>query len=349
MSSLPSDVSYMDRCIELAYKGGNNTGANPMVGALLVYNGRIIGEGYHQKFGHNHAEVNAIRSVGDNDRHLVPLSTLYVSLEPCSHYGKTPPCAEKIIQKGIKKVVIGSYDPNPSVSGRGAALLMANGVDITIPVKEQSSSELLDKFKANLSGIPYVILKWAQSKDNYLSDKGKQTWLSNPFSGVLVHKWRSECDAILIGKNTALIDNPKLNVRHYIGQNPLRILLDSHLEVNADAAIVSDQQSTIVFNHLINEETDALSYIKVEDTRNISEILHQLFQKGINSIIVEGGLQVLNSFIQHNLWHEARIIRTDQSLNDGIPSPNIVGKLYRKIKLVGDEVLYIKNNRQYNL
>jgi diaminohydroxyphosphoribosylaminopyrimidine deaminase / 5-amino-6-(5-phosphoribosylamino)uracil reductase len=344
MPSVHPDMKYMRRCIELASKANKKTRTNPKVGSVLVYQDRIIGEGYHMEYGKPHAEINALDSVATPDKQYIPASTLYVSLEPCSHFGKTPPCAHRIVQEGIKNVVIGCPDPNPLVSGNGIAYLKENGVNVHCPFNLQEAEDLIYSFKTHLSEMPFVILKWAQSADNYLSKKGEQTWLSNEYSRILVHKWRSECDGIMIGKNTALIDKPALSVRLYQGDNPVRIIMDSRLSLKTDMSYGYDDLSTWVFNQLLEAKENNVRYIRSENVHNLTEILKTLFKEGIHTLLVEGGAALLRSFIQAGVWHEARIIRTKTKLGDGVSAPLLQGSLIRKMPLLDDEILCIKNN-----
>lgn len=341
-----SDRIYMQRCLDLAIQAGKNTLSNPMVGAILVCNNKIIGEGFHAAFGQQHAEVNALKSVSAFHQKNINLSTLYVSLEPCSHFGKTPPCVHKIIESGIRKVIIGCTDPNPLVSGAGIQYLRNNGVEVICPVLETESQQLISKFKANLKGLPYIILKWAQSADGFISKKGEKTWLTNDMTGILTHKWRSECDAILVGKNTAIIDNPALNVRHYYpGPDPIRILLDTKLQSPQNLKIYHPGQATWII-HSTGENKpplQELQFLNVNNTRDLKEILSMIYKKGVFCLLVEGGSEVLNSFLKAGHWHEARVIRTDKKLEDGIPAPQVEGTLKRKKILINNEILYIQN------
>jgi diaminohydroxyphosphoribosylaminopyrimidine deaminase/5-amino-6-(5-phosphoribosylamino)uracil reductase len=343
MKTVHPDIDYMQRCIALALKGGNHTKTNPMVGSVLVYNNQIIGEGYHQKYGEAHAEINAIRSVSIKNKPFIPFATLYVSLEPCSHFGKTPPCAHRIVEEGIKNVVIGCEDPNPVVAGDGIKYLTNNGVQVICPVMKESTELLLSKFKANLKGYPFVILKWAQSLDHYISKTDSQTWLSNEYSRIVSHQWRSEADAIMIGKNTALIDNPSLDVRAYTGTSPIRTLMDTNLNVSRDKNIFKDEKPSIIINKIKDTVENNLTYVKVEDTADLSDVLKKLFQLGITSLLVEGGTTLLQSFIKKGLWHEARVIKTKIKLGDGLAAPKIDGRLIHRKYLKDDEILEISN------
>ena len=344
MLSVHPDIKYMQRCIDLALKAGKNTGKNPKVGAVLVYNHHIIGEGFHEVYGGDHAEVNAINNVLPQYKEYIPQSTLYVSLEPCCHTGKTPPCTHRIVREGIKNVVIGSPDPNHVVAGKGIQYLKEHNVRVSFATENTKLSTLIDSFKANLSGMPYVILKWAQSADNFISKKGEQTWLSNDYSRILVHKWRSECDGIMIGKNTALIDNPGLNVRYYTGQNPVRIIMDSNSE-SIDVVKAISNQNTWIVNKNYDSISDTVSYIKSENLTDLETILKKLFILGISTLLVEGGSELLQGFIKSGVWHEARIIRTKTKLADGISAPLLHGILQNKLQMMDDEILYIRNHQ----
>jgi diaminohydroxyphosphoribosylaminopyrimidine deaminase / 5-amino-6-(5-phosphoribosylamino)uracil reductase len=267
-----------------------------------------------------------------------------VSLEPCSHYGKTPPCAHKIVELGCRKVVIGCLDPNPVVSGNGVKYLQHHGVEVVAPFCVSKANLLISKFKANLHKKPHIILKWAQSKDNYISKNGVQTWLTSPATGILTHKWRTEVDGILIGKSTAITDNPNLTSRHYIGENPLRIILDTHLTLPSNLKIYTDEYPTITITQLAEQIENKKELLVVSDVRDLDGIFDLLYQKGIFSIIVEGGAQVLKSFIDQNLWHEARVIKTKVILEGGISSPNVEGKLIEHRQVGDDEILFIQNS-----
>lgn len=343
MAGSHAETLYMQRCITLAKKGFRHTFTNPMVGCVIVYQNRIIGEGYHQKYGEHHAEVNALNDVIDHDRSLLPHSTMYVSLEPCAHVGKTPACAHRIASEGIKNVVIGCIDPNPVVAGRGISYLKTQGINVTVPILKAECQKLLTKFKANLNGIPYIILKWAKSSDHFISKQNTQTWLTNAYTNILTHKWRSEVEGIMIGKNTALIDNPSLDVRHYSGISPVRILMDTHLSTDQGLKILSDQNPSIVINSIKGLNDKHLSYIKVDNMGDCREVMSKIFNAGISSVLIEGGASLLKSFISSNCWHEARVIDTDLKLMDGIAAPLIEGKLDSVFEIQGDKIMIISN------
>ena len=309
-----SDEFFMRRSLELAGKGGKATLSNPNVGCIIVCNGVIIGEGYHKKYGGPHAEVEAVMSVKDHT--LLKDSVMYVTLEPCCHTDKkTPPCTSLIIEKGIKKVVIGTLDPNPQVAGNGVKILREHNIEVVTGVLEKEALHHIRKFKTNLQQLPYIILKIVQSEDGYTGMRGKQVWLSNEYTNLLTHRWRSEVDAIMTGKHTIFTDDPSLTTRHWHGDDPVRIIWDNKLQIPDTAKIFGDTSSVIVLNTLKSVLKNNIEYL---NTSNLSlrEILHLLYQKGITSIIVEGGSKTHESFINQNLWDEARVITTPQRLLD---------------------------------
>lgn len=338
----------MQRCLDLAGLAGRNVKSNPQVGAVLVYNHQIIGEGYHEIYGEAHAEVNAIENVPVRLRHLIPLSTLYVSLEPCSHHGKTPPCCERIWTEGIKHVVVGCKDPNPMVSGNGIDFLRSRNIRVETDVLASDAKEQINRFEANLSGLPYITLKWAQSKNLFISESGTQTWLSHPYTSILTHKWRSVHDAVLIGSHTATTDNPGLDVRHFYGDNPLRIVMGKNPDVFNDLKIWCDESKTWILNEQESRVINNKRRVKVPDLTDLNHILTLLYKEGVRSILVEGGSGILKSFIKTGLWHEARIIRTQKTISsDGIQAPLVHGRLLKKMNVMGDEILFIKNETDH--
>lgn len=338
---------YISRCITLAKLAGKNTKANPMVGAVLVHGDRIIGEDYHKKFGEAHAEVNCLASVKAEDRVLISQSTLYVSLEPCCIERKTPACTNLIIDNKIPNVVIGCLDPNADVNGFGVKVLKEHGINVEI-VNDTQCELLISKFKANLQKRPYIILKWAQSFDNYMGHKEKQIWLSNPYSKVFAHKLRTEVDGILIGKHTAAMDNPKLNAREYAGDNPIRIVLDEHLLLDKTLHLLSDAESSIIINLIKNDKSGNKNYIKVESIRDINEVISVLYQMEIYSVLVEGGKAVLDWFIQNQLWDEAFVIKTQVRLlkeyreEHLIKAPLLEGSLMNQFDLGTDKIFHFR-------
>ena len=316
-------TKYISRCVQLARLGEYYVAPNPMVGAVLVYGederARIIGEGWHKQYGGPHAEVNCFASVRGEDEPLVKESTLFVSLEPCSHFGKTPPCADLIVKKGVKRVVVGMLDPNPQVAGQGIARLRENGIEVVVGIMEAECRELNKRFLClHEKHRPYVILKWAQTADGFMDRKrsipsgGKLTEtrplvISTPLSKRQVHKMRAENMAILVGSNTALLDNPKLKTTHWVGRNPIRVLLDRRKRVPQNSAIFSDDAPTIVYSE--NTEWQF--------------VLEDLAKRGIHSILVEGGAQVLNHILETGIYDEIHVETGEICIGDGVPAPKI--------------------------
>lgn len=316
--------SFMQRCVDLAYLGQGNVSPNPMVGCVIVKNGLIIGEGYHSEYGGKHAEIKAIESVIDQKE--IENSTVYISLEPCVHHGKTPPCVHELINRKIKTAVIGSRDSNPIVGGKGIESLKRVGIEVIENILGEECRKLNKRFFTfHEKRRPYVILKWAQTSDGYLDknrDIGEKgvNWISSPESKVLVHKWRSEEQSILVGRNTILNDNPSLTVREISGKNPTRIVIDSQLQLSKDVNIFSKDAPTLVFNRLKNDKTDGVEWIKISET-STKHILDELFKRNIQSVLVEGGSRTLQYFIIDNVWDEARVIVGDVKFGDGIKAP----------------------------
>ncbi len=343
---------YMQRCLQLAQKGAGWVAPNPMVGAVLVYQDLIIGEGYHMQYGQPHAEVNCINSVAETNRGLIKDATLYVSLEPCVHYGKTPPCTNLIIKNQIKKVVIGCMDPFDAVNGKGAEKLKQAGIEVIGPVLEKDSIELNRRFFCfHLNKRPYIILKWAQSADDFIGLKGEEISISNAQTQRLVHRWRSEETAILIGTQTAIIDNPQLNNRLATGPNPLRMVIDRRLQLNAALHLLSDEQPTWVFNTVKNDAQGAVNFIQLPELDNLIEpILSYAYQQQIQSILVEGGAKLLQSFISQSLWDEARVINSKYSINhngvNGIPAPQLMNEQSIQKEQIGTDIIYYYRRTQ---
>jgi len=345
---LPASV-YMERCLHLASLGKGNTAPNPMVGAILVYEGRIIGEGYHEKFGEAHAEVNCIHSVKPVDRPLIPLATLYCSLEPCSHHGKTPPCADLIIREKIPIVVIGCRDPFPAVNGKGIEKLRANGVTVDFPVLEEPAKEMNRRFFTfHHEKRPYIILKWAQSSNMKIAaDPDKRILISNKYSNRLVHKWRSEEAGILVGTTTALLDNPALTTRLWTGKNPVRIVLDQNGRLPDSLKIMDGTVPTIVLNGKTEKHSGGITYKKLnEDIPMIPSILSALHASHILSVLVEGGKKLLQSFIDAGSWDEMRVITNNElNIREGISAPEIRNAILVNSETFGtDTVSYYHNN-----
>lgn len=334
---------YMQRCLDLAVQGLGNVAPNPMVGCVIVHDSKIIGEGYHQKFGEAHAEVNGITSVSNEE--LFQQSTLYVNLEPCSHFGKTPPCVDLILQKKIPRVVIGSYDPNPKVAGNGIEKLKAAGVEVITEILKSESDFLNRRFITfHTKHRPYIILKWAQSSDGFMAlNEPKQFWFTNDESKKLTHKWRSEEQGIIVGRNTVEVDDCELTVRLWKGKNPLRVVIDRKNQLPPDKKIFNGQAKTIVFSEGENRLEDSNHIIKIDFSQNVlSQIMNELYQLEIQSVIVEGGPNTLNQFIEQNLWDEARVFTSKHFLETGKPSPKISGPLIEEIDIESD---YLKISR----
>ena len=323
---MTTDEKYIRRCIELASNGLCNAAPNPMVGAVIVHNGKIIGEGYHARCGEGHAEVNAIRSVKDES--LLKDSTIYVSLEPCSHYGKTPPCADLIISKGIPRVVVGCIDPFSQVSGRGIQKLRDAGIDVTVGVLEEECKNLIRRFVTfNTQKRPYITLKWAESSDGFIDanrKEGSPVVLSTPITSMYVHKQRAEHKAILVGRRTALLDNPSLTTRNWYGANPLRLVTDRNLTLPSDLKLFDHSTPTIVFTAEKKENEENLEYITIDFSTDIlPQILTVLYERKIQSLMVEGGTTMLQSFIDSGLWDEMFVEHSAKVLGEGVKSPVI--------------------------
>lgn len=327
-----NDEKYIKRAIELAKNARATAAPNPMVGAVVVHNGKIIGEGYHVKSGQPHAEVNAIRSV--KDKTMLADSTIYVTLEPCAHYGKTPPCAKLIIDMKIPRVVVGCKDPFSEVDGKGIEMLRQAGCSVKVGVLEDECRELIKRFVVfHTEKRPYIQLKWAESADGYmdvLRTDGTPVVLSNALTSVLTHKRRSEVKAILVGRSTAILDNPSLTVRHWRGENPLRVVIDKDLSVPASSALFDDSAPTIVFNSVINDVVGKTEYVCLDFSGDVlGGVLSFLYSRNIQSLMVEGGAFTLNKFIDKGLWDEAVVEKTRVSLGNGVSAP--VMKVYSSL------------------
>lgn len=312
-------MSFMQRCLDLAALGAGFVAPNPMVGAVLVHKGKIIGEGYHQRFGGQHAERNCLDSVRAHEISLIPGSELYVSLEPCAHHGKTPPCADLIIEKGIRKVVIACRDPFEKVNGRGIEKLKSAGVEVVLGEMEKQALFLNRRFFVNQSEKrPYVVLKWAQSHDQKISSGTHQRlYITNQFTNRLVHKWRSEEAAILVGTNTAMMDDPHLTNRLWSGATPVRMVVDLDLRLPSSLNLFDGSARTIVFNEKLHDEGNDIVYWQVsKDSEFINQVMAACAHFGISSILVEGGARLIQSFIDNGTWDEARVI-TNQQLFTG--------------------------------
>jgi len=338
----------MQRCLDLASLGSGKVAPNPMVGAVLVYENKIIGEGLHQQYGQAHAEVNCINSVKRDDQHLIEKSTLYVSLEPCNHFGKTPPCSNFIIAHKIPKVVIACTDPFEKVNGSGIQKLIDAGIEVITGVMEKEAIELNKRFFTfHQKKRPYIILKWAQSENQCISAfQGKPVKISNALTDILVHKWRSEEAAIMVGTNTVLLDNPSLTTRNWLGKNPIRICIDRNFKIEQTAKILDQTSPTIILNQQINKIEGVNDFIQINFEREIIPQLNELlYQKNIQSIIIEGGAKLLQTFIDAGVWDEARVItNTHLVIENGIASPDFENKpLIKQEKIENDLIQYFSN------
>jgi len=334
----------MNRCLELASKGLDSVSPNPMVGSVIVYENKIIGEGYHKGYGKEHAEVNAIASVKDTS--LLKDSTLYVNLEPCAHFGKTPPCSNLIIEYKIPKVVIGCVDTFSDVNGKGIIKMEKAGIEVSIDVLERESRELNKRFlNFHEKNRPYIILKWAESTDGFIAPKNQTEpfWMTSSNSKKLLHQWRAEEDAILVGRITAKKDNPSLTVREVKGKNPTRIVIDKDLKLSKKLNLFNNEARTIIFNTIKTKEIDSNYYIKIDFNHLIENILQELYKQNIQSLIIEGGAKTLQSFIDKKLWEEARIFTTNTTLAEGVKSPSIKGEIIFETIIEEDQLEIIKN------
>lgn len=342
---MQNQESFMQRCLDLAQKGVGLVSPNPMVGCVIVYKGKIIGEGFHQKYGEGHAEVNAIASV--KDKSLLNKSTLYVNLEPCAHFGKTPPCTNLIIKHKILKVVIGCVDSFSEASDKGIEKLTNEGIEVIVGILEKESRTLNKRFFTfHEKNRPYIILKWAESKDGFIApnNQNKPFWMTSSASKKLVHKWRAEEAAILVGRATAEKDNPSLTVRKVSGTNPTRIVIDKELKLSSDLNLFDSDAKTLIFNAIKSEEINSNIFIKTNFNNLVLNILKELHKQSIQSIIIEGGRTTLQSFIDAKLWDEAKIFTTNKELNVGVKPPNIEGKIIFETVIKGDKLGIIKND-----
>ena len=339
---------YMARCIQLAKNGLGTTYPNPLVGSVIVYNGKIIGEGWHQKAGEAHAEVNAINSV--KDKALLSKATIYVSLEPCSHFGKTPPCADLITYHKIPKAVIGTIDPFAKVAGNGIKKLMESGIQITLGVLEKECKELNKRFFTfHEKKRPYIILKWAETEDGFIAplekDKKKPVWITNQYSRQLVHKWRTEEQGILVGTNTVLEDNPSLEARDYFGQNPIRIAIDRNNTIDESFQIKNKKTSTVIITNdiILTKKEDIIYKNIIFDTIFIDNLLKYLHISNIQSLIIEGGTKTLQNFIDKGLWDEARIFSNKNKFTTGIEAPKLNFKSTTNFNVTNDQLKLYRN------
>ena len=343
---------YISRCIQLAKNGLGTTFPNPMVGSVIVHGDKIIGEGYTSPYGGSHAEVNAINSV--KDKSLLSKATLYVTLEPCSHYGKTPPCADLIVKHQIPNVVIGLLDPHEKVAGKGIEKLKVAGCNVTVGVLEKECLEHHKRFiTSHTKKRPYIILKWAETADGFIAPSYQKRnsnpqpyWISNPYSQQLVHQWRSQEQAILVGTNTVLADNPKLNVRHWKGKNPIRIVLDRELKIGNKHHVLDGSVKTIVITANRPKNPPQGIFYEIIDFENnlAAQICAILHKHKIISVIIEGGAKTLQSFIDSELWDEARIFKGKNKFGEGLESPRIHGFLQSETQIESDILTLLKHD-----
>lgn len=334
------DELYMRRALQLAEYGRGSVSPNPLVGSVIVHNDLIIGEGWHREFGGPHAEVNAVSSVSDLG--LLKESTIYVNLEPCSHHGKTPPCADLLIRLELKKVVIANLDSNPKVAGNGIKKLRDAGIEVITGILEGAGHDLNKRFFTHIEKKrPYIILKWAETSDGFIARENFDSkWISNEFSRQLVHKWRAEEDSILVGTRTATHDNPSLNVRDWSGRNPTRIVLDRFLKLNKKLSIFDGSQLTLCYNLLKHEEHKNLKLFRVDEQDFLLNVMHDLHKQNIQSVLVEGGAATLKFFIDLNLWDEIRVFRSVRSFGKGISSPAFKGRLIKEETVEDDRLFH---------
>jgi len=342
------ELKYMFRCLQLAQYGVGYVAPNPMVGAVLVYDDRIIGEGYHHHFGEAHAEPNAINSVLYPE--LLKEATMYVSLEPCSHYGKTPPCADLIVKSGIQRVVIGTKDPNPKVSGRGVEILQNAGIEVIVGIMEKECRELNKRFFIfQEQKRPYILLKWAQTQDGFMDRKRRDNTesplqISNAITKQMTHKMRSENQAILVGVNTVLLDNPSLTVRDWTGKSPVRIAIDRQGRIPTNFNLMDGGVRTIIFTEILRKNEHNLEFVKINfDEHALPNILQNLFEQNIHSVMVEGGASILNIFIEAGLWDEANIEVSPLRIADGVKAPVLNLLPISKNTVGGHEWLFFEN------
>lgn len=326
----------MKRALDLAGLGLGKVSPNPMVGSVIVFEDRIIGEGWHHEYGGPHAEVNAINSVESTG--LLPDSTLYVNLEPCCHHGQTPPCTDLIISSGIKKVIVANQDTNPKVSGKGINRLRNHGIEVISGVLEEAGAFLNRRFFTfHNQARPYIILKWAQTMDGFVARTNFDSkWISNESSRQLVHKFRSQEDAIMVGRNTAQYDDPELTVREWGGENPLRIVLDPNLRLKNELKLFDGTVSTLCYNLKKNHTETNFEYIQVSEMRFLEEVLDDLYGRNIQSLLVEGGTRLINSFLAAGFWQEARVFTSGKEFGEGIKAPVIPTRFSSERLISGD-------------
>lgn len=333
----------MRRALELAQNCSRKVRPNPMVGCVIVHDDKIIGEGWTQPYGGAHAEVQAIKSVLNKE--LLSNSTAYVTLEPCAHFGQTPPCADLFAKHKLKRVIIACTDPNPLVAGKGIIKLKDAGIDVSVGLMESEALKVNNRFFTSVhKRRPYIILKWAQTSDGYIARENYDSkWISNAYSRKLVHKWRTEEDSILVGTNTAQYDNPKLNVRDWEGKNPLRIVIDKHLRLSKELDLFDGSQPTICYNLNNNSKKENLEFIVLNEENFLENLLENLHERKIQSLIIEGGSNLINSFIQKELWNEARVFYSEVKFEKGIKAPTLDFTKFPSRSIQGDQLYIVKN------
>lgn len=338
LSPVAEHEPFMRRAIELASLGLGYVSPNPLVGCVMVHEGKIIGEGWHKKFGEAHAEVNAANAVVDKG--LLAESSVYVNLEPCSHFGKTPPCADMLVKLGVKKVIISNMDPNPLVAGNGIRKLRDAGIEVISGVLHQEGKVLNRRFFVFMEKArPYIILKWAETADSFMAhDNYESRWISNDHSRQLVHKWRTEEDAVMVGTRTAQHDDPRLNARDWSGRNPVRLVFDRFLRLSDNLHLFDHAQPTICYNLMRHQEERNLTLVRIGEDNFWQGMLHDLHQRGIQSVMVEGGAQTLQTFINGGWWDEARIFRSSRVFEKGIAAPKPPGHLESMEQIMGDQL-----------
>lgn len=340
------DEEIMKRCFQLARLGEGFTSPNPLVGAVLVHKDRIIGEGYHQKYGMAHAEVNAVNDVKSQDRHLIPEASLYVSLEPCCNFGRTPPCTDLILREKIKKVFVSVIDYTAEVKGLGIQKLRNAGVEVKTGVLAAEGAELSivrNTFVAR--NRPFVALKFARTSNGYMGMTGKQVWISNNYSKRLSHKMRNQFGGILVGTNTAVTDNPSLNNRLWFGTTPVKVLIDRDLKVEPHSRVFQTEGNTIIFSEcapsLLTKKIKAEIITLPFDEDFLPQLLAELAHRNVTSLLVEGGAQTIGHFLRHELWDEAWVFTSDRNLSKGIATPRIDGVLKESFQMGNDMIKVI--------
>jgi diaminohydroxyphosphoribosylaminopyrimidine deaminase/5-amino-6-(5-phosphoribosylamino)uracil reductase len=332
------DLLFMRRAMELAGRGRGSVSPNPLVGCVIVHDGRILGEGWHERYGEPHAEVNAVQHV--QDQQLLRQSTVYVTLEPCAHFGNTPPCADMLVRVAVKRVVISNVDPNPLVAGKGIDKLKAAGIEVSIGLMQREGLDLNSRFFTMMQKErPYIILKWAQTADGFMARENHDSkWISNVYSRQLTHKWRTEEDAILVGTQTALRDNPRLTSRDWTGRHPTRVVIDRKMILSTDLHLFDGTAPTIRYNQFVNETRPDETCVMIADENFIGGVLKDLYTRKIQSLLVEGGPTTLDHFISVGLWDEVRMFVAPVRFGKGLPAPRPVGRS-SEIDVVGDRLI----------